>query len=124
MNTVIDLLNDLLAELSDVEQFTSDGLEAFGTNRMAQKAVIRSYEVIGEIVKRIPTDVRDFETRINWKELAAFRDFLIHRYDKVSIDRLRNAIVDLPNLKAAVEALRVRLISLDDNSINRTQPPT
>lgn len=120
MSKPADYLRDLLTELSDVETFTKDGLEAFTSNRMAQKAVTRSYEVIGEIVKRLPTEVRAMDSGVNWKELAAFRDFLSHRYDRVSIERLWNAVIDLPNLRQAVQTLIEQLESPLDNDDNRT----
>ncbi len=37
-------LPDMLTELADVADFTAAGQQAFMANRMAQKAVIRSYE--------------------------------------------------------------------------------
>jgi uncharacterized protein with HEPN domain len=43
VKNLADYLREILAELADVEGFTADGREAFMANRMAQKAVIRSY---------------------------------------------------------------------------------
>lgn len=47
-----EYLRDMLRELDDIAAFTADGKVA-----KTRKAVIRSYEVIGEIAKRLPEDV-------------------------------------------------------------------
>jgi uncharacterized protein with HEPN domain len=98
-------LRDLLAELADITAFTAKGRDAFASDRMAQKAVIRSYEVIGEIVKRIPPEIRQTNPQIDWRKLAGFRDFLAHNYDRVIFGNVWSAVEDLPNLRAAVETL-------------------
>lgn len=53
---------------------------------MTQFAVIRAYEVIGEIVKRLPQTFTDEYLDVNWRKLAGFRDFLAHNYDEIIID--------------------------------------
>jgi uncharacterized protein with HEPN domain len=105
MTETANLLRDLLAELSDIATFTSKGRQVFMADRMAQKAVIRSYEVISEIVKRILQSVRDSNPQIDWRQLAAFRDFLAHNYDAVRLENVWKAIEDLPQLRANVESL-------------------
>ncbi len=52
-------LRDMLQELDDIGAFTVEGETAFLQDVKTQKAVIRSYEVIGEIAKRLPADLRD-----------------------------------------------------------------
>jgi len=75
-------------------------------------AVIRAYEVVGEIVKRLPQSLKDANPQINWKKLIGFRDFLAHNYEEVILQYVWNAVEDLPNLRAAVEAM---LASLPDD---------
>jgi len=53
-----DYLRDMLQELDDVTAFTADGQAAFMADLKTQKAVIRTYEVIGEIAKRLPAELR------------------------------------------------------------------
>jgi uncharacterized protein with HEPN domain len=98
-------LRDLLQELADIAAFTVDGEAAFAQDVKTQKAVIRSYEVIGEIAKRLPTDLRDAHDQIDWRKLITFRDFLAHNYDKVVLRYLWDAGEDLPKLQAAIEKM-------------------
>ncbi|PJF39300.1 MAG: DUF86 domain-containing protein, partial [Phototrophicales bacterium] len=48
-----DYLNDMLEYILRVERSTKDGKAAFFASTLIQDAVIRQYEVIGEIAKRL-----------------------------------------------------------------------
>lgn len=109
--TPSDYLRDVLRELDDIASFTSAGKQTFLLDAKTRKAVIRSYEVIGEIAKRLPADLRQRDTQINWQKLIGFRDFLAHHYEEVILENVWSAVEDLPNLRAAVETL---LYSLDE----------
>lgn len=115
MKTTAEYLSDLLRELEDVAEFTREGRETFMQSRQIQKAVIKSYENVGEIVKRIAQNVRDANPQLAWSTLAGFRDFLIHNYDRVILDNVWVAVEDLPALKAAVEAILKDLETTEDS---------
>ncbi|MDN5339359.1 MAG: hypothetical protein PWQ30_468 [Euryarchaeota archaeon] len=70
---------------------------------MAQDAVIRNFEVIGEAVKRIPESLKEERPDIPWRRIAGLRDVLIHQYMRVDLEAVW-AIVrdDLPEFKQAV----------------------
>jgi len=70
---------------------------------MAQDAVVRNFEVIGEAVKRIPEFLKEECPDIPWRRIAGLRDVLIHQYMKVDLEAVW-AIVrdDLPEFKRAV----------------------
>jgi uncharacterized protein with HEPN domain len=50
------LLDDLIARIDMIEMFTAGGREAFMTSLKVQDSVIRCYEMIGEIVRRLPSE--------------------------------------------------------------------
>ena len=52
-------LKDLLAHVKRISQFTTEGKDVFLKDEKTQFAVIRAYEVIGEIAKRLPQSLRD-----------------------------------------------------------------
>jgi len=70
---------------------------------MAQDAVVRNFEVIGEAVKRIPESLKEERPDIPWRRIAGLRDVLIHQYMRVDLEAVW-AIVrdDLPEFKQAV----------------------
>jgi uncharacterized protein with HEPN domain len=73
---------------------------------MIQESVIRCYEVIGEIVKRLDPNLLAPYPHIPWKSISGFRDLLIHNYDEIRLDIVWEAVEDdLPAPKHAVEAL-------------------
>ena len=105
MKDEVVYLEDLLAHLQRIGQFTIEGHDAFLTDEKTQFAVIRAYEVIGEIVKRLPQSLLDANPQIRWRQLIGFRDFLAHNYDEVILEFVWKAVEDLPTLKAAIETL-------------------
>jgi uncharacterized protein with HEPN domain len=105
-------LEDLLARITMIEEFTAEGQEAFMTSLKTQEAVIRCFEVMGEVVKRLPADKLAAYPHIPWKQLAGFRDFLIHNYDRVNLEIVWKAVQnDLQPLKITAQAM---LDALDD----------
>jgi len=100
-----EYLRDFLVELDDIRDFTVDGKDAFMQDVRTQKAVIRSYEVIGEIAKRLSATVRESTPDINWHRLITFRDFLAHNYDLIALRYVWEAVEDAPRLRTAIEAL-------------------
>ena len=62
--------------LERVENFTSDGWEAFQRDEKTQYAVIRAYEVIGEAAKRLPAELLQRQPNVNWQRIKGFRELL------------------------------------------------
>ncbi len=102
-------LRDILRECDDIAAFTADDQIAFSQDLKTQKAVIRSYEVIGEICKRLAPEIRDSNPQIDWRKLINFRDFLAHNYESIILRYIWDAVTDLPTLRAAIEALLASL---------------
>lgn len=107
-----DYLRDILQELDDILAFTVDGKAAFMQDVKTQKAVIRSYEVIGEIGKRLPNAFRATNSQIDWRKLITFRDFLAHNYEWIGLRYIWDAVEDVQHLRTEVQAL---LESLPDD---------
>ena len=95
--TVRELLHDLLQELDDVRDFTTEGKTALQDVK-TRKAVIRSYEVVGEIVKRLPATFRDENPQIDWRKLAGFRNYLAHNYDEIILEFVWDAPTQLAGI--------------------------
>jgi uncharacterized protein with HEPN domain len=113
MRNIQDYLHDMLVYIQDIESMQITSIEVITSNRIIQLAVVRAYEVLGEIAKRLPQTLLDSQPRVNWRNLKGFRDFLTHQYHQITPTALWNAVQDLPNLKAAVLAMLQSLESTD-----------
>ena len=54
--------------------------EDFLDDETLKRAFVRSIEIIGEAVKKIPPDYKQKYPHIEWKAIAGMRDKLIHDY--------------------------------------------
>ena len=74
----------------------TDGMDYTGflVNRMAQDAVIRQFEIVGEATKNLSEAFRECYPAIPWKDLAGFRDKLIHQYFGVDLAMVWQSVVD------------------------------
>jgi len=99
-------LAHILECLHKIGRFTADGKDRFLQDSMAQDAVLRNLEIIGEAAKRVDDTVRQAQPQIPWRALAGLRDVLIHQYEGVDLVRVW-AIVeqDLPRLTESLSAL-------------------
>lgn len=105
---------DILDRIRRIETYTVGGRDAFLASELLQDGVIRSFEVIGEVVKRLGPSLLEQHPDVAWSDFAGFRDILIHQYDRVRIELVwRFTQEDLPALKRAAAAL---LIILEDSA--------
>jgi uncharacterized protein with HEPN domain len=103
-------LRDILERIARIEHVKSDGEATFFASFMHQDTIIRNFEVIGEIVKRLDPSLTEQHSNVRWDDYAGFRDILIHQYDKVVLEIVWNSAQhDLEPLKAAVQALLEQL---------------
>ncbi len=109
MNPVRQYVEDLLTNIEAIERFTADGRDAFLADDKTQYAVIRAYELVGEVVKRLPPELLEPYPEVEWKQIAGFRDFLIHRYDEVDLDVVWGAVEKMSRLRTAVEAIQQQM---------------
>jgi uncharacterized protein with HEPN domain len=98
-------LADMLDSVRDIEDFTREGQAAFFADRKTSAAVIRMYEVIGEVAKRLPDELLETRPEVDWKAVKKFRDVLIHQYHSVDLALVWEAVTKLPTLRAAIEAM-------------------
>jgi uncharacterized protein with HEPN domain len=81
--------------LQQIATYT-EGMDAdvFLENRMVQDAVIRQFEIIGEASKNLSDSFRENYPLVPWKDLAGFRDKLIHQYFGVDLTIVWRSVVD------------------------------
>ncbi len=80
--------------------------EEFTTNEMAQFAIIKNFEIIGEAAYQLPKELRKEYPSIEWRKVIAFRHILVHDYYKVNTKIVWNAIENkLPDMKLELEKM-------------------
>ncbi|MFA7239182.1 MAG: DUF86 domain-containing protein [Sulfuricellaceae bacterium] len=98
--------------LAYTEGFDQPRFEQSGLN---YDATVRNLELIGEAATHIPQIVRNFAPHIQWRQIVAMRNRLIHGYLGIDNDTLWSVIQgDIPPLPANLEALQK---AADENQI-------
>lgn len=98
-------LTDMLAFAQNVQEYTS-GLDQAGfvADRIVYDATLRNLELIGEAASHIPPEVRTAYSDIQWRQLVATRNRLIHAYLGIDDDTVWSIIRDdIPALMAMLE---------------------
>jgi uncharacterized protein with HEPN domain len=115
---LIDFLKHIQIELDFIYRSTRTiNVDDFLNDEMRIRAVIRSFEIIGEACKNIPVEFRQKYPAFDWRGFAGIRDRLIHRYWNVDETILWEAIsVDVPTNKKWLD-------QLIENEINSVQQP-
>lgn len=102
-----DYLKHILDE-ADYLARNSNGLEkdAFLKDETLKRAFVRSFEIIGEAVKKLPEEIRQNHTQIEWRLIAGMRDRLIYGYFGVDYEIVWDAVVNkIPLLEQAVRRI-------------------
>ena len=74
-------LQEITECCENVRQYTAgQTFEEFSSDKKTVDAVLRNLEIIGEAVKNIPSELLQMQPEIEWKQIARFRDNVIHRY--------------------------------------------
>lgn len=66
--------------LQRIELFTADGREAFLSDVKTQDAVLRNLHTLSESAGRLSQEFRGRFTQVDWRDIAAFRNVIVHDY--------------------------------------------
>ena|SRR5207247_3565598 len=81
----------------------------FMSDEVLRRAVVRSLEIIGEAVKKLPASVTESEPDIKWTRIAGMRDRLIHGYFAVDYEIVWDVVTqNVPALLQAVDRALAR----------------
>lgn len=74
-------LMHIVDALRETVEFTN-GVEMpeFLDSKLLVRAVTSSFEIAGEATKNLTMDFRNAHPEVKWREMAGFRDVLIHGY--------------------------------------------
>jgi len=100
-------LRDILDAAEAIESFVEGmNYEEFVSNDLVMSAVIRKLEIIGEVAKNVPNEIKQKFSEVPWKEMAGMRDRLIHFYFGVKYELVWQTIKrDIPEVKSAIREI-------------------
>jgi len=106
-NKDILYLEHILEAIGSIEGFLKGKAKVdFMADNLLQSAVIRQLTVIGEATKRISHEQKNKSSYTQWKDIAGFRDVLVHDYFGIDLESVWNTVeTDLPLLKMEVTKL-------------------
>ncbi len=100
------LLDILQAARLALEHVTGKSREEFLQDTQCQGDICWRISVIGEAVRRLSDEARASMPDIPWGRIAGMRNKLIHEYDHIDFDLVRDTVrTDLPVLVASLEKL-------------------
>lgn len=80
--------------------------EEFLNNEMAQFAIIKNFEIIGEAAYHLSKELRATHSSIEWRKVIAFRHILVHDYYKINTEIVWNAIENkLMDMRIGIEQI-------------------
>ena len=80
--------------------------EQFHVSNLHQDAVLRQLTVVGEAAKRVSVEFRMNHHDVPWRQIAGFRDVVVHDYTSVDLQEVWRIVQeDLPTLIALLEPL-------------------
>ena len=98
---LLDIMNEARLALSFAKGIDR---EAFESDLMRQRAVVRSIEIIGEAARRVSVDYREQHPELPWFEMIGMRNRLIHEYDAIDLGIVWHVLCDeLPALIELIE---------------------
>jgi len=89
-----------------IEENTEGGRDVFLSSHTLQDAVLRNLQTLSEATQRLSDTLKRTRPEIEWVQIAAFRNILVHDYLGVDIEQIWQIVRrDIPKLKAAVVAM-------------------
>jgi uncharacterized protein with HEPN domain len=103
-------LISIIESAERIMKYVEGGHDAFMASSLIQDATIRNFETIGEAARHVSAELRRAHPEVPWRQVAGFRDVLIHDYLRVDVDEVWNIVEgDLPELKQKLAAILAEL---------------
>ena len=104
----------LLAHMRDcldrILEYTHAQRARFEASRLVQDAVIRNLQTLTESSQRLSSEIKGTEPHIPWRDLAGFRNVIVHGYLGVDLGAVWLVVEqDLPALTEAVNRMAANL---------------
>lgn len=75
------LIQDIIESAEKILEYTNGiNYDEFKADSMRVDAVIRNFEIISEAANRLPDEIKDNITEIDWHKIRGFRNRIAHDY--------------------------------------------
>lgn len=92
--------------IADVENYIAEGEQAFFRDTKTQDAVLRKLQILAESSKRLSVSLKEAHPEVDWRELAGFRNIVVHDYFGINMALVWQIVRDrLPELNRRVAAI-------------------
>jgi uncharacterized protein with HEPN domain len=92
--------------LARVAQYMSGGRDEFMEDTKTQDAVLRNLQIRGESTQRLSDALKAAHAQVMWRDLAAFRNVLVHNYLGMDLAQIWRSITDdLPPFERQIAAM-------------------
>lgn len=93
-------IQHMIDAVQEAEEFCKDSsFEEFCNDRKLANATVRSLEIIGEAASQLSREFRNKYPDIEWRDIIAMRNVLIHAYFDIDYEVVWKAVKeDLPPL--------------------------
>ncbi len=103
---------DIIDSINLIFEYTQN-IDWEAVNTKDQDAIIRRFTIIGEATKRLSVEFRDRYPEIPWKQMAGLRDVIVHEYDDINLDIIKD-IVEM-ELQKILPLLQLRSLIVEDD---------
>ena len=105
------LLEDIVESIEKIRHFTVDiDFEEFINDAKTTDAVVRNFEIIGEAATKIPPEIKNRFSNIEWHRIVSIRNRIIHEYFGVDYSIIWKIIEsNLDKLKSGIERILIEL---------------
>jgi uncharacterized protein with HEPN domain len=100
------VLDMLQASQKAIECARGLNIELFQASGLHQDAILRQLTIVGEAAKRVSAEFRASHREVPWRQIAGFRDVVVHDYAHVDLQEVWRIVQeDLPTLVILLEPL-------------------
>jgi len=105
------LLEDIVESIEKIRHFTVNiDFEEFINDAKTTDAVVRNFEIIGEAANKIPPEIKNRFSYIEWHRIVSIRNRIIHEYFGVDYSIIWKIIEsNLDKLKSDIERILIEL---------------
>ncbi|WP_017716103.1 HepT-like ribonuclease domain-containing protein [Kamptonema formosum] len=95
-------LQDILRATERIEQYSSQGREAFDRQELIQVWMIYHLQIIGEASRALSPEIRQQYPEVPWSKIIGLRNILIHEHFRIKLQVVWSIVEgQLPDLKLA-----------------------